>query len=76
VFGVKYPGNAAQSGLLPRDIIVKLDQKELKTLDDVKAAHTDAIAKVATKPRAVLTVLRNGELRQVVLNFAREHEKQ
>jgi serine protease Do len=76
VFGVKYPGNAAQSGLLPRDILVKIDQKEVRSLDEVKAVHTDAIAKVQGKPRVVLTVLRNGELRQVVLNFAREHEKE
>jgi len=76
VYGVKYPGNAAQSGLMQRDIIVKIDQKETMTLEDVKAAHAEAIAKVQAKPRAVLSVLRNGELRQIVLNFAREHEKE
>ena len=36
----------------------------------------EAIARVQSKPRAVLTVLRNGELRQVVLNFAREHQRE
>jgi len=76
IYGVKYPGNAGQSGLMQRDIIVKIDQKDMKTLDDVKTIHADALAKVQSKPRVVLTVLRNGELRQVVLNFAREHEKE
>ena len=76
VFGVKYPGNAAQSGLMQRDIIARIDQKDVKTLDDVKAVHAEALAKVQTKPRAVSTVLRIGELRQIVLNFAREHQKE
>ena len=76
VFGVKYPGNAAHSGLMPRDILTRVDQKEVNNLDDVKAAHGEALAKVQSKPRVVLTVLRNGEVRQIVLNFAREHEKE
>jgi S1-C subfamily serine protease len=76
VFGIKVPGNAAQSGLLQRDIIVKIEQSDIKTLAEIKAVHTEAIARVQTKPRMVLTVLRNGELRQVVLNFAREHQRE
>jgi serine protease Do len=76
IFGVKYPGNAAQSGLMPRDILVKVDQQEVKTLADVKLAHTQALANLDSRRRVVLTVLRNGELRQVVLDYSRVHAKE
>lgn len=76
VYGVKFPGNAAQSGLNSQDILLKIDGKEVKTLDDVKAIHKAAVANVAVKHRAVFSLLRNGELRQVVLDFSRDYEKE
>jgi serine protease Do len=76
IYGIKYPGNAAASGLAQQDIIMKIDGKDVKTLADVKAMHQTAVANVASKHRAVLSVLRNGELRQLVLDFSRDFEKQ
>jgi serine protease Do len=76
IFGVKYPGNAAQAGLSQNDIILKIDQQEPTTLEEVKTIHTEAMKNLATKPRVVMSVLRNGELRQIVLNFSRNHEEQ
>lgn len=75
VYGVKYPGNAANTGLAVQDILLKIDGQDVKTLDDVKAIHAKAIANVKSRHRIVLSVLRNGELRQVVLDFSREHQK-
>ncbi len=76
IYGIKYPGNAVASGLAQQDIIMKIDGKDVKTLADVKAMHQTAVANVASKHRAVLSVLRNGELRQLVLDFSRDFEKQ
>lgn len=76
IYGVKSPGNAAAAGLVSQDILLKIDGKETKTLADVKAIHAAAIAKVGEKHRLVVSLLRNGELRQLVLDFSREFEKE
>jgi serine protease Do len=76
VFGVKYPGNAQTAGLAHRDIILKVDGKEVNTPDEVKAIHKEAVANVATKPRIVLAVLRGGLMRQLVLDFSRDYQKE
>jgi serine protease Do len=76
VYGVKYPGNAAGSGLEREDIILEIDGKAVKTLDDVKAIHKAALDSVEKKHRIVFTVLRDGLRRQVVLDFSRDFEKE
>lgn len=76
IYGIKYPGNAAGAGLAQQDIVVKIDGREVKTLADVKEVHKAAVANVNAKHRAVFSLLRNGELRQVVLDFSRDFEKE
>jgi serine protease Do len=75
VFGVKSPGNAQATGLQPRDILVKIDGQEVTTLDEVKALHKRTIENLANKHRLVLVVLRGGLMRQVVLDYSRNYEK-
>lgn len=76
VFGVKYPGNASNAGLSSQDIVVQIDGKEVATLDDAKAIYDEAVANVATKHRIVFSILRNGLMRQLVLDFSRDYEKE
>ncbi len=76
VFGVRSPGNASSAGLHRGDILLKVGTTEVKTLAEAKAAHQAAIANVDKESRVVLTILRNGLLRQVVLDFARDYERQ
>jgi serine protease Do len=76
VYGIKYPGNASTSGLEREDIILEIDGKAVKTLDDVKALHKAAVDNVEKKHRIVFTVLRDGLRRQVVLDFSRDYEKE
>jgi serine protease Do len=75
IFGVKFPGNAANV-LQQRDILVKIGSKEVTTLDDVREAHKEALDTLGTKDRVLVSVLRNGQLRQVVLDYARNYEKE
>lgn len=75
VFGVKYPGNASGAGLMQEDIIQSFDGQEVKTLDDMRAAHKKALAGLPGKHRVLISVLRNGALRQVVLDFSRQFDK-
>jgi len=76
VYGVKYPGNAAGCGLEREDIILEIDGKEVRTLDDVKSIHKAALSNIETKHRIVFTVLRDGLRRQIVLDFSRDYEKE
>jgi S1-C subfamily serine protease len=76
VYGVKEPGNAALAGLHPQDAIVKVDGKEVTSLDEVKALHKASLENVGTRHKMVLSVLRNGLARQVVLDYLRDFEKE
>jgi serine protease Do len=76
IFGVKYPGNASNGGLSTEDIILKIGGEKVKTLDDVKKIHAKAIENVKTKHRILFTILRNGLMRQTMLDFSRDYEKE
>lgn len=76
IFGIKYPGNASNASLERNDIIVKVADKEVTSLDDIKAIHAETIKNVKAESRLKLTLLRNGLIRQVVLDIARDYEKE
>jgi len=76
VFGVRFPGNAAAAGIGQQDILLKIDGREVKTLDDVRTAHREALVNIGSKHRSIVSLLRNGESRQVVLDFSREHVRE
>jgi serine protease Do len=76
IYGVKHPGNASDAGLRDKDIVLRIGDAEIKTLEDVKAAHKQAIENIGKKHRILFTVERNGLMKQVVLNFQRDYEKE
>jgi len=76
IFGIKYPGNAQNSGLQKQDILLKVNGKTVNTLDEVKAAHAETVKSAGDIPQVMLTVLRNGLMRQVVLDISRDYGKQ
>ena len=76
VFGVREPGNAMSVGLRQHDILLKINDKDVATLEDVKAIHQASLENVAAEPRIVLSVMRNGLMRQIVVDFSRDYEKQ
>ncbi|MBN1967685.1 MAG: PDZ domain-containing protein, partial [Anaerolineae bacterium] len=76
IYGLKSPGNAAGARLSTNDIILKIDGTDVTTLDDVRALHEASLKNIDTNHRVVLTVLRNGLQRQVVLDFARDYERE
>ncbi|MFO0859568.1 MAG: trypsin-like peptidase domain-containing protein [Phycisphaerales bacterium] len=76
VFATKYPGNASSSGLMGNDIIVKIDGKDVSTLADLERLHAELIGQVDSRSRIVLTVLRAGLTRQIVLDFRRDFDRE
>jgi serine protease Do len=76
IYGVRQPGNAWRAGLQRQDIILKIEGKDVATLGDVREIHKASLDNVTAKSRMVFSVLRNGLMRQVVLDFSREYEKE
>jgi serine protease Do len=76
VFGVKYPGNASVAGLQEKDILLKLDGEEVRTLEDIRRLHKRSLANIKKEHRIVVSILRNGLMRQFVLDFERDYEKE
>ena len=76
VDGVKYPGNASTSGLQNQDILLKVDGKSVTTLAEMESVHQATVKNVDDHPRLVLIILRNGLMRQLVLDISRDYSKQ
>lgn len=76
IYATKYPGNASSAGLNGKDIIVKVDGKQVETLKDLRAIHQASLKSVGENHRLLFTVLRGGLMRQVVLDISRDYEKQ
>ena len=76
VSGIRYPGNAASSGLQQRDIILKVNGLDVTTIADVRAQHEKTLAaldKGNGARRLVLTVLRNNQQLQIVIDISRDY---
>ena len=76
IYGVKYPGNAAVAGLRANDIILKIDGRTVETLQDIEGSYTAAVDGIDEKHRILFVVLRNGLMRQVVLDFLRDYARE
>lgn len=76
VYGIKYPGNASNAGLRRNDILLEVEGRKVVTLEDLKAAHQAALDSIDQSHRILLTVLRNGLMHQIVLDFGRDYENE
>ena len=76
VFATKYPGNASSAGLQEKDIILKIGKDKITTLDDLKKVHKAALANIKQNHKVLVVVLRGGLMRQVLLDFSRDHERE
>jgi serine protease Do len=73
--GVKYPGNAASSGLSRRDIILKIDNKFVETIEDVKQIYEKIIRDEQREKKVMFEILRNGLRKWIVLDYRRDYEE-
>jgi hypothetical protein len=75
VNGVRVPGNAQRAGLRRRDIILKIDGREVKSVDDVHKIYDELIAD-NKRPSRVLLEIRRGQFRQpLVLDYKEDYSK-
>jgi serine protease Do len=74
--GIRYPGNAASSGLSRRDIILTIDKEPIQTAADVQRVYERLIADEKREKKVVVEILRGGLRNWVVLDYRRDYEQE
>lgn len=74
--GTRYPGNAANSGLNRRDIILTIDKEPVQTIVDVKRVYEQIIQDDKRERKVVVEVLRSGLRKWIVLDYRRDYEEE
>ena len=72
VFGIKKFSPAARAGLLKGDIIVKVDDRNIETLDELYDCYRQAARSKKYDRRSRFTILRNGATLLVPVNFSEQ----
>ena len=75
VQGVKYPGNAADSGLGGRDVIIKMDNKSIKTISDLKDVYESILADEDREKKVMFEIMRGGLRKWIVLDYRKDYEE-
>ncbi len=76
VNGVRAPGNAQKAGLRRRDILLKIERREVKTTADVQKIYDELMADT-TRPARVLLEIRRGQFRQpLVLDYKEDFNRE
>lgn len=76
VLGLSSPGNAIRAGLQTMDILVRIGEHEITTLDDVKQRYEALVEDAGATTQVILTVQRGSLRRQIVLDYSRDfHSK-
>ena len=76
VQGIRYPGNAANSGLSRRDIILTIDKEPVLTSEDVKRVYERIVNDEKREKKVVVEVLRSGLPNWIVLDYRRDYEQE
>ncbi len=76
VNGVRSPGNAQKSGLRRRDILLKINSREVKTVADVKKVYEELLADTKRQPRVLVEVRRGQFVQPIVLDYKEDYLKE
>ncbi len=76
VFGVASPGNAAEAQIRTGDILTAVDGRPVETLTELREMYDRAVEHVEDSPRITLSLLRNGQMFQKVLDFSIDFDKE
>ncbi|MEG2075086.1 MAG: PDZ domain-containing protein, partial [Victivallaceae bacterium] len=76
VYGISHPGNAGESGLAENDIIVSIGGVKIDSLKTLHSEYDKLVGDIAKSNRVMVTVMRNGNLKTLVLNFANDYNKE
>ncbi|OHB64711.1 MAG: hypothetical protein A2Y76_06485 [Planctomycetes bacterium RBG_13_60_9] len=74
--GTRYPGNAENSGLARRDIILTIDKEPVETVENVKRVYERIVTDEKREKKVVVEVLRSGLRKWIVLDYRRDFEQE
>jgi serine protease Do len=74
--GVKYPGNASDSDLKSMDIIIKIDNKPVKTIEDVKKIYQQIVDNKKREKKVMLEIKRGGLRNWIVLDYQKDYDEE
>ncbi len=74
--GIKYPGNAAGSGLAYQDIVLKIDNQPVQTIVDIKRVYEQVMQDQQREKKVMFEVLRGGLRKWIVLDYRRDYEQE
>ena len=74
--GVRSPGNASQAGLRRGDIIVRIDDKPVRSLAELSEIYEEIVADESAPKRVRMEILRSSLPRQVVLDYSTKYERE
>ena len=75
-FGIKRPGHAKDARLRPKDISLEIEGEAVTTLAEMRGIYEQAFENIDSKHKVRIVVLRNGQERQVVLDFSKDYERE
>ncbi len=76
VQGIKYPGNAMDAGLRTSDVIVKVDNKSVKTIGDVRSIYEVVVGDEEREKKVMFEVMRGGLRKWIVLDYHKDYEEE
>jgi serine protease Do len=76
VQGIRYPGNAGNSGLGHRDIILTIDKEPIEKIEDVQRVYERILQDDKREKKVVIEVLRSGLPKWIVLDYRRDYEEE
>ncbi len=74
VSGVKYGGPGYRAGLREQDILLEVAGRTIETIDDLKTAYEEALAKKGPRKRVLLRVKRRQFVMPIVVDYSRASE--
>lgn len=74
VQGVRSPGNASQAGLRRNDILVRVDGKEVPTIEALEGIYKEIVENPAREKRVAVEILRNGLTYHMVLDYSTKYK--
>jgi len=76
VRGVRYPGNAQSAGLQRRDIIITVDGKPVRSLNDFKKIYAGILRDQKREKQVAIQVIRNGYPMLKILDYRRDYTEE
>jgi S1-C subfamily serine protease len=76
VLGVSLPGNAAESGLRPEDVVLEVDGETVNGLAGLQGIYERILAEDRAQKRVLFLVLRNGFREYISLDYGPDYDRE